>query len=581
MTKNFADASKMLKIIDANKRLTIDNYSKQEADNLAQSVWDVIQSYVSENLSVYQNWDSQDYPQRKKFIGDILNLLLERFPSDITPTPKIYFQEDIKPIWPSNIPMPSACFYSPELSPWANDMVKSALGSTNPFFAFFHDLSDHGLLGQITHEFTHYLQSIGASTLSLDVVKQAADYYQYYYADKKKYKQIYADSIHEYEAREVGEHITKQLQLLIANSKENVEIQVAKQTVDLLKELASVKTQEQKDALLKQLSFVNLWAHKVLTNPNKHIEPLELAERLEKAIKLDQYRPKNMNLVQLALSKDLDYVGGDFDTFDGELNKMFKDKADPEKIRNRFKAGTANIYTLEKQFSADWIQRLKNHKDLVDAARKAGEENIADVRNQWAENVMNHSAEDMANITPSEEKILNAYNDLFYALSRDFCDEYNCIIDAKLVKDWATSDKRPEDLTLSGFHSPRRFLELTNDMSDAEKQKQKEEFLKDPNNHPNSKKMSIVRVNLSYIANTTNPKDLFAALISSFAHEMHHALDYQNARQGALGPQISLIDAKTYVSHGKDKKAYFSSASEISSYEIERELLEQLKHARI
>jgi len=336
----------------------------------------------------------------------------------------------------------------------------------------------------------------------------------------------------------------------MARLTEDQEIQIAKHTINLLKELASVQTQEQKDALLMQLSIVNLWAHKALTQ--KHFDPLDLAKRIEKAIELDKYRPKNMNLVQLAISEDLDYIGGDFDTFDRKLNKMFKDNADPDKIRDRFKAGTANIYTLAKQFSADWIQRLKNHKDLVDVARKA-----------------------------DTEKMLDAYNNLFRALSQDFCTEYNCVIDAKLVQDWATSDERPKDLTLSGFHSPRRFLELTNDMSDAEKQKKKEEFLKDPNNHPDSKKMSIVRINLGNIVNITDPKDLFATLISTFAHEMHHALDYQNARQGALGPQISLIDAKTYVPHEKDKQAYFSSASEISSYEIEHELLNQLKRTRI
>ena len=225
MRQGFDEATKMVQIINANKQFTIDNYSRQNADVLAQRVWDVIQSYVQENLSVYQNWDNQDYSQRKKFISDILNLLVEKFPSNNTTTPKIYFQEDIKPVWPKDIPMPSALFYSPELSPWANKMAEAALGSTNPFFAFFHDLSEHGLLGQITHEFTHYLQSTGKSSLSRDVVKQAADYYQYYYADKKKYKQIYADSIHEYEAREVGEYITKQLQQLIAKSKDNIEIQ--------------------------------------------------------------------------------------------------------------------------------------------------------------------------------------------------------------------------------------------------------------------------------------------------------------------------------------------------------------------
>ena len=364
----------------------------------------------------------------------------------------------------------------------------------------------------------------------------------------------------------------------MATLTEDQEIQTAKFTVNLLKELASVKTQEQKDALLFQLSVVNLWAHKALTR--KHFDPLDLANRLEKAIKLDQYRPKNMNLVQLALSKDLDHIGGDFDTFDVELSKMFKDKADPDKIRGRFKAGTANIYTLAKQFSADWIQRLKNHKDLVDAARKAGEENLVAAREQWAEDALNYD-KNMTNVPRPlcETKIIDAYNDLFNALSRDFCAEYNCIIDAKLVRNWQSSDYAPKDQISSGFCVPQLFLALSDNLSEDEKQKQTDEFHKDPANHPNAEKMSSVRISLSNIGFTCDPKDLFDKIISLFAHEMHHALDHQNPRQSALGSQIRYIDAKTYNSN--DKKAYSQSATETSSYEIQFELYDQLKHTRI
>ncbi|MCQ2580666.1 MAG: hypothetical protein MJ164_00645 [Alphaproteobacteria bacterium] len=215
MAQNFIDATNMLKIINANKQLTNDTYSEQNADILAQTIWDTIKPYINDNLSVYQQWDKQNYSRRKKFVSDILKLLLEKFPNDnkTIPQPQIHFQEEIKPIWPKNIPMPSALFYSPELNPWANDMVKKATGSTKPFFAFFHDLSAHGVLGQIIHEFTHYLQSIGKSSLSPDVVKQAAEYYKYYYADKNN-KQIYEDSVHEKEAREVSKYITAQVKQL-------------------------------------------------------------------------------------------------------------------------------------------------------------------------------------------------------------------------------------------------------------------------------------------------------------------------------------------------------------------------------
>lgn len=214
MKQQFNKATEILEIINKNRQLTADNYSKQNAEKLGMQIWDTIQSYVQENLQVYQNWEKQNYVQRKKFISDVLNLLLDKFPSGNS-RPKIYFREDAQPIWPKNIKQPAALFYSPRLSPWANDMVKTATGSTDPFFAFFHDLSGHGMLGQITHEFTHYLQSCGKSSISYDIVEQAAEYYQYYYMDKENNEQIYKDSIHEAEANCVGNYIREQTKQML------------------------------------------------------------------------------------------------------------------------------------------------------------------------------------------------------------------------------------------------------------------------------------------------------------------------------------------------------------------------------
>ena len=213
---DFQKATSVLQIVQANKKLTDDNYSKKAANKLAQKVWKAIEPYVKKNISVYQNWKIQDYTNRKKFINDVLNLLLKKFPDKNAQPPKVYFQEQVKPIWPQDIPTPEALFYSPELNPWANDLVKSKLGSTNPFFAFFHDFSLSGSLGLITHEFTHYLQSIGQSSISPDVTKQAIDYYQHYYTDNNK--QIHDDSIHEYEARAVGKYINEQVKQLITTN---------------------------------------------------------------------------------------------------------------------------------------------------------------------------------------------------------------------------------------------------------------------------------------------------------------------------------------------------------------------------
>ena len=334
--------------------------------------------------------------------------------------------------------------------------------------------------------------------------------------------------------------------------RQNIEIQIAKQTIELLKQYASEKTQTQKDALLKQLRITNLGAYILITKQNYN--PSDLVIRIEKAIKLNQYRPRNMSITQLAVSKDLDYIAGDYDTFDRKLNKLVKDKADPDKIRERFIGGTANIYVLAKQFSADWIERLNNHKNLVNAARVANVDNA-----------------------------VTAYNELFNVLTSDFCQEYDCRIDSKVITDWATSDIKPHDgwERAKGYHKPAYGLNLPQNTPADEKAKILEEFRKNPAEYPKTKRVSFVRINITNIRKEhPEPTDFFYTMISLFAHEMHHALDYIHPRQGALGPQIERIDAQTYTNPTENEERYYAAASEISSYEIQHELFNQLKNMR-
>jgi len=330
--------------------------------------------------------------------------------------------------------------------------------------------------------------------------------------------------------------------------KRNIEIQNAKQTIALLKSYATAKTQKKKDTLLQQIRSVNLWAHILLTQ--KNYEPMDLATKIEKAIQLNQYRPKNMSIVQLAKSDDLNHIGGEFDTFDIKLNKMMKDKESPEKIRDLFKGGTANVYILAKQFSADWIRRLNKHKNLVATARNANETNI-----------------------------IKAYDDLFMALAKDFSKEYDIQISTKVVTDWATSTIKPKDdwEKIQGLQLVSTGFMHKKGMSDTEKQKLIEECVKNPEKH----KISRIRINITNIKEANqNPDDFFYSMISIFAHEIHHALDLLKPREGALGPQISLIDNKTYTNISVNKQAYQESATEISSYAIEETLRDYLKNIR-
>lgn len=330
----------------------------------------------------------------------------------------------------------------------------------------------------------------------------------------------------------------------------NIEIQNAKQTIDLLKLYSTAKTQEEKDALLQEISLVNYGAHILLTKQNYNAS--DLVKKIEQAIQLDKYRPKNMSILQLAISDDLEHINGDFDTVDIKLSKMLKNNEEPTKIRDRFIRGTANIYMLAKQFSADWIRRLNNHKELSDSARNANEDTAVD-----------------------------SYNKLFTALTKDFCTEHNCHINSKVITDWSTADIKPKkgwNDTL-GYQQTMPSLVLPKNISEQEKTKIIEEFSKNPNEYPDAKQTSYVRLNITNIRKKHHePTDFFYTMISIFAHEMHHALDYQHPREGALGPQIKHIDDKTYTTPSEDINSYHASATEISSHEIQHELLNQLKN---
>lgn len=330
--------------------------------------------------------------------------------------------------------------------------------------------------------------------------------------------------------------------------KENFEINAALRTVELLKQYKSAKNQAEQESILKQMDEVDAFASKmVLKMPTD-----ELIEKIMKAISLDEFRPKNLPILLLAMNKDLDNIKGEFDTFNFDLSKAFKNNEPHEKIRDKFAAATASVYNLKKKFAAEWIQRLNNHKDLVNAARNA-----------------------------SESDMLDAYNKLFDALTKDFCKEYDCIIDVKVVPNWEMSDTKPDGGYETGLQVPMYSIRLPVNISEAEQNKRIEEFSKNPKRYPGAFKTSAVRVSIANAKEACpESEDFFVYMVGVLAHEVHHALDSQNPRRGALGPQVALVDSKIYVPHSIDKVQYSKSATEISSYEIEAELKNRLRKHR-
>ena len=333
---------------------------------------------------------------------------------------------------------------------------------------------------------------------------------------------------------------------------QNIEIQHAKQTIELLKLYIAAKTHEEKDSLLSKIRSVNPEAYIVLTQ--KNYAPLDLVAKIDTAIQLDQYRPKNMSIIQLATSDDLDYIGGEFSTFDINLSQMIKNKESPESIRNRFKQGLQNLYILSKQFGKYWIDELNKHEKLVKKAHKSNTKNTIDI-----------------------------YQELFNVLTDDFCKKHKCKIETKIVTDWETSDVKPiGDLKIINACSQRVYtISISSDVPEYKKEKILKEFYKNPAVYPGAFPQTLIRVNITVIKNNhPEPNDFFHKMLAIFVHEIHHALDIEQPRHGAIGPQIEKIDKNTYVQYITNANAYAASATEISSYTIENEFFNRLKNSR-
>lgn len=336
----------------------------------------------------------------------------------------------------------------------------------------------------------------------------------------------------------------------------NYEIENALQLIELLKKYDSEKIEAKRNEILEQLNNTDAYVYKLILN--RAYTPKTLITKLTKAIDLDEYRPRNMSVIKFATSKDLNYVTGEFDTFNKSLNKTFK--TNPKRTRKYFKDAIANISMLAKQFSADWIRRLNNHKDLVDAARNS-----------------------------TKDKALDAYKNLFNALVTDFCNEYNLKIQFDVVRDWneipdmfnAQKAINPGAIT-TGLHIQCTGYITNYNMSESEKKKIHEEYERDmAKNNIDKYKVSAIYINIENIKQLyPDPADFFYQSIAIFIHEMQHALDYQKPRQGALGSQTEYIDRKTYTNLSESIEEHFASATELSSHYIENNIVQELKKSR-
>lgn len=277
-----------------------------------------------------------------------------------------------------------------------------------------------------------------------------------------------------------------------------------------------------------------------------NMSPEELYRRIEKAIKLNAYRPKNLPFLDFIFSDDLDFIGGDFDTFNLDLSLAQKNNEDPAKIRDKFNKATENRLITSIEESSFWADCLDRQRDLK-------------------------------KYTNFSRPNIQAYQMLLDELVKNFCDFYHISRDAVQV----TVSNDPKKYTSEqdlGIHHPVYMIPRT--VAQTMTDEDKKVFNAYESLFPGAKRQSRIYINLEKIAqykqtNEQINKTLFDLVVGTFAHEMAHALDWLMPRLGPLGPQVTLADNKTYTS--KDTDAYLSSATELHAFHIEKELLRELK----
>ncbi len=331
-------------------------------------------------------------------------------------------------------------------------------------------------------------------------------------------------------------------------SKRNVELEIVQKDIELLRKYVQAKGDNKRKKIHEQMHA------KIQILLNMGYTPDYLIPRLEKAIKLDKFRPKNTSLGLLSVNEDLDYINGEFDTFDRKLGKLGKDiDKNAGQIRNRFNAVTENRDILSEQFAQDWIRRLGQHKDLVDK---------------------------VSNANSKTEKIA-AYNELFCVLVKDFCQEYNIpeeSVYVEVVENWEKRNISSSE-EIPAFVEDAHGITYPGGLSAEEKKSILEEFKKSPKTYPGAYEKKLVWVNFDSTnknaKNTNIPT--FVLMLVHFAHEMSHVLDRLKPREGALGPQTRILDAKTYVSQSKNEAEYHKSATELAAYHVTGAMARYLK----
>ena len=253
-------------------------------------------------------------------------------------------------------------------------------------------------------------------------------------------------------------------------------------------------------------------------------------KRLKWAVAHDTFRPKNMTILEFAVSPDLANITGDFSTFDRNLSIKNIDKI------TRFRSGLANI---------------KQKPNMTD------EEIVADLISDAPTNLYEVTKEKLrAFYMAYNHSELYKMHDTIIQYGENFPSSDYCILLTLMISDMASYESVPyahvsmpepwPGSAISNGEYTQFFIpELSRNVSMIMINRQK-----------------IIR-DFSFIKNPkARNKAIFDKILETVAHEYSHHVDVQSPNKGAVGAQkMHLQNRAKYdeLSNPSEQAAYFLS----------------------
>ncbi len=254
----------------------------------------------------------------------------------------------------------------------------------------------------------------------------------------------------------------------------------------------------------------------------------EMIRRMEMAIAKDDFRPKDMRLLDFAASPDLDSITDDFCTFDINVSRAYRKYKhgliSKDELRRINTASITNAFEVVTQYEKDWSAILAAHpkytRQLITRSMDIPTKKLTKILTTFMMDMYKRQS-----IIPANPHLL-------------------------VVDDWDEAptgwipDKIKKSKTISGFHT---YIEL------------------------GGKWINLICLNRRK-HKATDSLSMFIELMKSLAHEYGHVIDrcVQLSVRGMLGQQRATIDREIYQENtdGEHKQEYQDSATETSSYDI-------------